>query len=711
MKNLWFILLLFPVCAFGQNKKLNKGIAFFEKEQYAEALKQLSKAGNPKDDLNLTYYLARTNHLLQNLDTAHYYYSILDQKNTKNSEYLIHYADLSIKLNEYDLAKRALRKLLAYEPNNGRAKLLLEGCVQVSELNKNPNFYITSFLNLNSNDDDFSPILMSKNELLFCSNRAEENNNKGFSRDQTRFINIYRSQKGIATGFDKATGASGLNANLHEGPMAFDPISKKLYFTRSIKVAHKNFGYSYTLAIFTSEFDGEYWSKPKAFDYNVAGYSVGHPAISPDGQYLYFISDQPGGSGLTDIYQCKRIGNTWDSPQNLKSINTPYNEMFPTVLASGLLSFASNGYVGLGGLDIFIIKNDSVKNAGAPINSSKDDFGLITNNNDNNYGFFSSNRKAQLGGDNIYSFKPIAILVSGYIIDSVSKKPVKEGSWRIVDSKGNITDIEADKKGFFTLPLKPNDVFTFQFTAPNYNMKKAPFNTQNLNRDIDTLLNIELSRGVTPILEGVVVDKADTTPVAGAKVKLTDVQKGKSESLETDTTGYYIFFVDSTKQYELNIDHPKFLVSSMPISKIESKYQTKTNSAFNIKMVSIEPIVLNKPLEIENIYYDYDKYDITPTSASILDTLYNLMVSNEDIVVELSSHTDIRGTDEYNVTLSKQRAKAAIDYLIAKGIEDYRLVFKFYGKTELAVPCPSSGECPESVHKLNRRTEFRIVGY
>ncbi len=711
MKLRALIFIFLPFWALAQNKKFEKAKIHFEHEEYALALEHLNKAGNAEEDLNLAYYLARTHHILQNLDTAFYYYSLLEKANAKNNEYLIHYAELCIEKSDYDLAKRALKKLLAYQPTNSKAIILLESCNQFPQLTANPNYYITNVLKINSNDDDFSPCLVNEKEMIFCSNRAEENSAKGYSRDETRFINLYKSEKGSATGFDQVSGITGLNSKLHEGPVAQDPITKRIYFTRSIKIPHKEHGYSYTLAIYSSVFGGEYWSKPEAFAFNIEGYSVGHPAISADGKTLFFISDQPGGLGGTDIYKCTRAGDSWSNPVNLKTINTNQNEMFPTVLKSGALAFASNGRVGLGGLDIYIYQGDSIKNAGFPINSSRDDFGLISTDENDNYGYFSSNRSSSYQGDNIFSYKPISILVSGYLLDSTSGKSVKEGKWRIVDADGAIIDIEVDAKGFFSSALKPEQLYAFQFTAPNYNMKKLPFSTKNLTRDLDTTLRIKLNRGVTPILEGVVVDEADTTPVAGAKVKLTDVDKGKSESLETDTTGYYIFFVDSTHKYELNIDHPKFLVSSMPINKIESKFMPKAKSAYEIKMVSIEPIVLNKPLEIENIYYDYDKYDITPKSASILDTLYSLMDRNEDIVVELSSHTDIRGTDAYNEVLSKQRAEAAIAYLVNKGIEEYRLVFKFYGKTELAVPCPESGECPESVHKLNRRTEFRIVGY
>ncbi|MFY0674692.1 MAG: OmpA family protein [Bacteroidia bacterium] len=711
-KWVYISLLMFTVqVLFGQNKQFEKGVGYYDQELYAKALLAFNKAGDPSTDLNLCFYQARTNHILQHLDTAFYFYTVLEKAKNNNPDYLVNYAKLCVELGKYDRAKRPLRKLLAVDPKNEQANVLLKSCQSIENLNQNPNFLLVNALKINSNNDDFSPFLLGENQLIFCSNRGDENSSKSFNRDNTRYINLYQSNRKKVTGFEIANGMEGLNGKWHEGPVCFDQVSKELYFTRSIKKAHKELGYSYTLAIFKSTYNGEFWSKPEPFEFNVDGYSVGHPAISKDNKRLYFVSDQPGGLGKTDIYVCSRKGTVWSAPENLKSLNTSESEMFPTILSNGALSFATEGRVGLGGLDIFIYQNDSLYNPGHPINSSRDDFSLVSTDQENLTGYFSSNRSINLGGDNIFSFKPIAILVSGYLNDSSTNKSVKEGKWRIVDSKGNIQDFEVSKKGFFSSPLKPEEEYTFQFTAPNYNMKQVPFSTKDLKTDLDTLLNIGLSRGITPTIEGVVVDEADTLPVAGAKVKLTEVAKGNTESLETDTTGYYIFFVDSTKQYELNIDHPLFLVSTIPVQKIENKLVPKTEFNLDIKTVSIAPIILNKPLEIENIYYDYDKYIITPTAASILDTLHNLMVKNEDIVVELSSHTDVRGSDEYNEVLSKQRAQAAIAYLVSKGIDEYRLVFKFYGKTELALPCPSEGECPESIHKLNRRTEFRIVGY
>ena len=177
------------------------------------------------------------------------------------------------------------------------------------------------------------------------------------------------------------------------------------------------------------------WSAPTEFDYNGNDYSTGHPSLSADGKNLYFASDRPGGYGGTDIYVCTKINNNWSAPQNLGAeINTEGNEMFPYISNTNTLYFASNGKPGLGGLDIFssTINNDKCstpENMGYPINTDKDDFGLITNSNSAD-GYFTSNRK---GSDDIYSFIKNCTLLKGIVYDEKTLKPIDAASVKIYD--------------------------------------------------------------------------------------------------------------------------------------------------------------------------------------------------------------------------------------------------------------------------------------
>lgn len=710
-----FSILLFCLCAchlWAQNKAFERAKASFNQEEYADALEQFDAAkGVP--DADLFYYKAQCYQQLGQTDSAASFYERLLPLLKNKPEPIYEYAVVAQQLGEYDKARKLVKRFLLQAPNHKKGQILLASCQQSDSLSINRRQLFLEAMSINTDYDDFSAHFSHNYQTLyFCSNRPEQNGSRNYSRNGSLFINLYASEKGIASGFSKVSGMGELNSKRHEGPMAYDSSSQTLYFTRTLKTPHTEYGYSYTLGIFSSQWNGDSWGKPKAFEHNVKGYSVGHPALSADGKRMYFTSDQPGTMGATDIYSCEKTADGWSAPMSLgKEVNTIGREMFPTLLPSGELSFASDGHPGLGGLDVFVLHKGKAQNPGAPINSSADDFALSYRNKKQTTGYVSSNREGRYGGDNIYSFKPISIKLHGYVYDKTSGKPAKNASLRMVDQNGSIKDLKVDADGFYSADLLPEESYELQFTAPNYELERGSISTLGINRDLDTAINAFLARGKTPVVEGIVLDREKTEPLVGAGVELQNISEGKKEALTTDTMGYYVFFVDSTKAYELSVDHPDYFIESLPVIEVQTLAKNPIKRMANIPRVNLNRIVLNKPLELENIYYDYDKYDITPVASKILDTLSTLMKDNSEIIVELSSHTDIRGTDEYNIELSKRRAQAVIDYLVGTGIESYRIVFKFYGKTELAYPCPEQGDCPERIHQLNRRTEFRVIDY
>lgn len=225
-----------------------------------------------------------------------------------------------------------------------------------------------------------------------------------------------------------------INSKYHEGPSVFTNDQNTIYFTRNnfrpgkYKTSEEDIN---ELKIYTAERNskGE-WSNIKEFVHNNNDYSTGHPALSPDNQTLYFVSNMPGGSGGTDIYKCTWENGSWGKPVNLgKPVNTEGNEMFPFVSAGNRLFFASTGLGGLGGLDIYEydLKDASaeVLNMGFPVNSMKDDFGLIINANGST-GYFSSNRKRGGTDDDLYMFthKPVAPKLKIYVYDELTNDTI-----------------------------------------------------------------------------------------------------------------------------------------------------------------------------------------------------------------------------------------------------------------------------------------------
>ena len=123
----------------------------------------------------------------------------------------------------------------------------------------------------------------------------------------------------------------------------------------------------------------------------------------------------------------------------------------------------------------------------------------------------------------------------------------------------------------------------------------------------------------------------------------------------------------------------------------------------------VEEIIIDKPIVLENIYYDFDKWNIRPDAARELDKLVKLLKDNPEIDIEMGSHTDVRGSDAYNMVLSDRRAYAAVQYLIARGIDARRLTWKGYGETKLVNECANGVKCSEVKHQENRRTEFKVT--
>lgn len=370
---------------------------------------------------------------------------------------------------------------------------------------------------------------------------------------------------------------------------------------------------------------------------------VTHPSLSADGKTLYFASNLSGGIGGLDIWKVTRDSDKgeWGKPVNLGAeINTPNNEAFPFIHPDGTLYFASTGRPGMGGYDIFIARQKgssyAVENMGYPINSSSDDFG-ITFLTGKETGYFTSRRPGGKGEDDVYMFHlpPIAINISGTVIDSKHKKPVEGSIIKLLGNDGTTVNTQTGADGTFKFMMKPNTDYIVIATKKGYLNGKY---------------------------------KANTFDIKGSKEFTT-----------------------------------------------------------SIEMTSYE-----KPVEVPNIFYDFDKWNLKPESTAALDLLIETLNDNPSIIIEMGSHTDIRGGLEYNYKLSQNRAQAAVDYLIEKGIPTERLRAKGYASSapkvvdeQIAKQYPflpvgtvlddqfiaklDSDQKKDISHQLNRRTEFRVI--
>ncbi len=488
-----------------------------------------------------------------------------------------------------------------------------------------------------------------------------------------------------------------------------------MYFTgNNAKKYNSKTGGTVNLQIFTATLADNQWGNIQAFQYNSDDYSVGHPALSPDGNTLYFVSDMPGGKGGTDLYKCSKQGSGWGKPENLGGIiNTEGDEMFPFMSNDGTLYFSSEGLPGLGGLDVFSTKARGngwaePKNLFFPINTNGDDFAFIIDPS-NTYGYFSSNRAGGKGDDDIYSF------------NVMEQKPVV-----VTPPPPPPPTVKTPPPPPPPPPVKTPAPVVVQPPPPPVVKAPAP--------PPPPPPVVEAPKPIYCTVMGYVYEKESKRPVSGATMSLIDKRTSRGQTLTSANNGYYSFEIEPGKSYSLTISKQFYLTEVISVSTVGRDCSVTGQGAierdFNIsKIPDVDPNTgtLKKPItiisggesshpnlplpELRHIYYDYDSHVIRPDAQVELDKVVSFMLSNPNLIIELNSHTDSRGSDSYNQELSQKRAQAAIDYMVARGVSRQNISGSGYGESRLVNRCANGVKCSDAEHEQNRRTEFVITGF
>ncbi len=252
-----------------------------------------------------------------------------------------------------------------------------------------------------------------------------------------------------------------------------------------------------------------------------------------------------------------------------------------------------------------------------------------------------------------------------------------------------------------------NDDFAYIVNKDN---NQGFFTSNRLQGDgFNDLYSFTLEEDVRPgecfiTVDGKVRDKESYQTIAGATVDLYSIDGSLLESVSTYSDGTYQFTVSCAKEYELVASNPNYLNDKKRIEILEENYHSALHT--NLNLSKIEKPVVNK---MSPIYYEFDASNITQEAAMEMDKIADIMMENENLIIEASSFTDSRGTDAYNLELSKRRAKAAVEYLKSKGIDQSRIRSKGYGEDKLINQCVNGVECQDESHQMNRRTEFNFV--
>jgi outer membrane protein OmpA-like peptidoglycan-associated protein len=600
-------------------------------------------------------------------------------------------------------------------------------------------------LPINSRQADFSPMYY-KGGLVFVSARDESGPVKRvFSWNQTPFLDLYfhpdtnqlrvpnpepvRAVKSsvLGGGGDAKTDAPEgdaetapltkaeifsrtLNTKYHEGPMTFTKDQSFIVFTRNNSSKGKSGKSSdgvRKLKLYSSVNKGGKWVDIQEVPFNSNEYSVGHPAFSADNTKMYFVSDMPGGYGGTDIYVVEYNNGQWGTPVNMgKEINTEGNEMFPFASEDESLYFSSDGHEGLGGLDVFVaelkdgIAYRGVQNVGAPINSEKDDFGFITDKN-RTTGYVSSNRKKGISDDDIYSFRRVCRQLNVLVFDAKTNTPLENADVRILRNSVNQEIRLTNVEGKMDLCLDSNTEYEFKAIKEGYAMNSIRFSTLTQSPKPVMNVSIYLERSENTLVKGIVKTEVNQKPATGVKVTLRN-EKDKSEQIvTTGPDGGYEFDVKPNAPYTITAQKDRYATKKTQFSKTKRKSNSVADSLGLYGEGDI--------FQLKNIYYDLNKFFIRADAARELNHVVDLLKEYPQMKIELRSHTDARSSDAYNTRLSENRARAAMDYLVSRGIPASRLSANGYGESEIINGCVDGVNCSEHEHQQNRRTEFKIL--
>ncbi len=656
---LFFLIAIFLAASCSYTIKIKDGNTAFEQKQYKTAIpllkKEYGKTKSKVEQGEIAFLIGECYRFMnKNEESISWYRTAYDYNYGMDA--LKQYAYALKQNQQYKEAIRAFKDLGIElgSPYEYRKEITACNIAMEWEKDKNKSPYEVNILDVSTSAADYSPMLYEDNYLVFTSDRSTSTGEEIYNWTGNNFSDLFK--------LDLKTKAiepfeGPFNTTDNEGTVAFNNDYTEVYFTRCFSNSDED---AYC-KILMSRRDGNSWSNPVKLNFIKEEINYGHPSLSSDGSVLYFSSNDPEGWGGYDIYYSEKTPDGWSTPKLMsRSINTPQDEKFPYI-DNDTLYFASNGHTGMGGLDIFRSFRQGSDywspafNLKAPINSASDDFGFVVDDRPMAYedpdllrvGYFSSSRKDGAGNDDLYAFE--------------KRTPPPE----------------PEKDSLEQAPIV-------------YKILLEGFVLEKIYRDPNDPNSEVLGR----------------KPLPGSKVK---VSFGEEEMvMEVGEDGMFKMELDEDTDYSFFGSRKGYLSNSTFFStRGIGKDPQNPVVTFNIEIV-LDKIFLDKEIVLENIYYDFDKSFIRDDAKPSLDNLTQVLNQNPDIRIQLSSHTDCRGSNSYNEELSQRRAQAAVDYLISKGINTERLVAKGYGENIPANDC-NCGACTEEEHQENRRTTFKII--
>jgi len=641
-------------CAF--TKEVKNGETAYDQKKYALAIEMLKEEykeeSNDRKAARINYLLGSSYEILNDIPRAIRYYEKAVKANY--GEQADRGLARSYKMGgDYSEAMTIWQTLSRVHPQDQMIKremqILKLAIDWDQDRQKSTKIYA---LDGNGRFNDYTSAIYEGNYIVFTSDRKDATGSEEYKWTGHKYSDLFimdKEGRGVRR-FDAE-----INSNFNEGAACFTQDFNKIIFTRCSGTETTD---SYCKLMYSNKEDG-LWTEPQVINFVVDDINYGQPTLIENDSVMVFCTKGPDGPGGYDLYYSELVNDDeWSSPYLMpRSINTPGDEYFPTSCRDTLY-FSSDYHPGLGGLDIFktYLKTDgswaAPINVRQPINSSYDDFGLVIDEyarlrgREIEKGFFTTSR-GKNGNDDIYSF-------TKYQLEEVEKDTTP-----IVEPKNDLSIYLAGK------------VVTNEYQ-----------NNEDPNSDV---IGIET--------------------LSDARVEFTGDLELDRRSGED---GLFIEELDNGKSYIIKASKPGYLSKTIKVSTQGLTLDPDEKSyTINVE-IKLEKIFYNKEIILKEIYYDYDKWAIVDAAKPTLDRLSTLLKDNPQIRIQLSSHTDCRGENDYNAELSQKRAQSAVLYLVDRGIPFGRMQAQGYGASQLANNC-NCDDCTDDEHQQNRRTTFKIL--
>ena len=750
-----------PIFEFGigKSEKVNEnwGNYYFEKESYNKAISRFN--GISDKSIDVMRKLGKSFFKIDEIDSAEYYYKIVaDISENPTDQY--NYSHILYMNEKFDQAE-LVRQKYADISDEKRADLFNQNNSHKSIFDLVSELDLVN-ISINSENSDFGAYAVKNDSsgnysILYTSSdeySLKKIKKSKYVRPDKPTYDIFKTELDLSSmSLINPTPFSGELLNEYQdGPAIISEDQKTIYFTRSTNIVSDE----EALYLNLYKVSSDNINNPDSvlgLSINSEFYSVMHPTITENGERMYFSSDMPGGYGGVDLYYCEIYGLykqfflsdtvatrqliRLSKPINLGSkINTEGNEVFPFHMDDKTLFYSSDGRIGFGGLDIYMVNdyldsnNVVVKNMGIPFNSSKDDFSFFMSR-DLKFGFISSNRDGGIGDDDIYLFETnldfaegvddYYTMVKGEVLNVINK-PVLSNDF-LHDTITDFINENLYHKAILTSnpengSVEFNDDGTFIYTPINDKVSKDHFTYKIMHdRMYHDTINVFINS-----IDKTIPNAIDDHYIVKVGSKFSvDYNEGTLHN-DSDPGGDSLSTVLITKplngilnfnndgSFEYTPEGPEFSADTFYYAVFDGYfYDTAEVTLSRLK----KGVDLATVIEIKPIYFDVNKSDIREDAAIELDKIVSVMNEYENMEVELGSHTDCRASVSYNRALSDRRAKSSANYIKSRITNPNRIYGKGYGESKLKNKCECEGRrkvpCSDEEHQENRRTEFLII--